>query len=73
VTSLDDVNTDDLVTSAEAARILDVDRSTITRWSDPRLSDRRLIPVRKLDGLRGAKLFRRADVEALAEQLAATA
>ena len=67
------VTTDQLITSAEAAEILGVDRSTLTRWSDPRLRDdeRKLTAVRKLDGLRGPKLFRRTDVEALAAELAA--
>jgi len=64
--------TDDLITSAEAAEILVVDRSTLTRWSDPRLrdSERRLTPIRTLNGLRGPKLFRRSDVDRLAAELA---
>jgi len=66
------VTTDDLITSAEAATILDVDRSTLTRWSDPKVPDaeRRLTPVLRAPGSTGAKFFRRADVERLRDEMA---
>ncbi|HEY9371473.1 hypothetical protein [Streptomyces sp.] len=65
------MNTPDLITSAEAAEILGVDRSTLTRWSDERLrpEERKLTPVRQLPGRTGTKLFDRSDVEVLAGEL----
>lgn len=45
----------DLITTTEAAELLGVGRSTVTRWVD----DGRLTPARKLAGLRGAWLFDR--------------
>lgn len=62
----------DLVTGVEAAEILGVDQSTVSRWSDERLSaeHRKLTPVGRLRGERGYKLFRRADVEKLRDEMA---
>jgi excisionase family DNA binding protein len=52
---------DELVTTAQAASILGKSVPTIHR-----LADSGTLPVaHKLDGIRGAKLYRRADVEAL--------
>lgn len=61
----------DLVTSGEAAEILGVDHSTVSRWSDDRLKpdERKLTPVMRLRGRTGTKLFARTDVEALRDQL----
>jgi len=62
----------DLIGSQEAADILGVEVSTISRWSDDRLQteDRRLTPVMRLNGKTGAKLFLRADVERLRDKKA---
>jgi hypothetical protein len=67
--------TPDLIGTVEAAEILGVERSTITRWSDSRLKpeERRLTVALRLGGPTGAMLFRRADVEALAAELAGEA
>jgi hypothetical protein len=64
--------TQDLIGTAEVARLLDVDPATISRWSDERLKpeERRLHIALRLPGKTGAKLFRRADVEALRDELA---
>lgn len=52
----------DLVEAAEAARILGVERSTVTRYEQRRL----IVPVDvKYEGRRRKPLFRRADVEKL--------
>lgn len=55
------------VTAADAALILDCDRSTVHRL----IARGALTPTLKLPGLRGAVLFARADVESLAEERAA--
>lgn len=54
---------DDLMTTSEVCDLLDVGSSTVSRWA----MSGALAPARKLPGLRGAYLFRRADVEALAK------
>jgi hypothetical protein len=66
--------TQDLIGSTEAAEILGVDGSTLSRWTDEKLKPeaRRLTVAFRLPGPTGAKLFRRSDVEALAAELAAT-
>jgi hypothetical protein len=63
---------DELIDSRTAADILGVDLSTLSRWSDRRLPAgwRPLTPVHRGRGPSGAKLFKRADVEALRDQLA---
>jgi predicted site-specific integrase-resolvase len=59
------VDTDELIGSAEAERILGVNRATISRW----VKDNKLNTAMKLPGLRGPMLFRRSDVERLAARL----
>jgi excisionase family DNA binding protein len=54
-------NTNDLISSIEAAELLGVGRSTLTRW----VQSGRLTEAMKLPGDTGARLFRRTDVEAL--------
>ena len=62
------MQTVDLVTTAEALTILRKSSpSTVTRL----VQAGKLVPVQKLPGLRGAFLFNRADVEALAAERAA--
>lgn len=52
---------DDLMTTSEVCGLLGIGSSTVSRWA----MSGALAPARKLPGLRGAYLFRRADVEAL--------
>lgn len=55
---------DDLITTAEALEVLGKSSATtISRY----VTAGKLTPARKLPGLRGAYLFRRADVERLAD------
>ena len=54
-------NGDDLIGAAEAAAILKIDRSTLSR----RVKAGVIVPAKKLEGLRGPMLFTRSDVEAL--------
>lgn len=51
-----------LVGSKEACRLLDINRSTITRW----VASGRLVPFAKVPGTTGGFLFALSDVEALA-------
>jgi predicted site-specific integrase-resolvase len=52
----------DLINSAEAARILGVDRATFNRWAK-----RGLVPIAITGpGLTGMRFFRRADILELA-------
>lgn len=51
-----------LMTADEAAALLGVDRSTVTRWAQ----SGRLEEHMKFPGLRGPRLFERSTVEALA-------
>ena len=55
-------NPDELVTTAEAADLLNVDRSIVIRH----VQRGDLVPCQKLPGRTGAYLFVRADVQALA-------
>ena len=57
-----------LVTAAEAAELVGVDRSTIARW----VAAGRLTAAHKNPGATGARLFDRAEVEALAADRAAS-
>lgn len=57
---------DDLIPTAEACRILDRDRSVLSRW----VTAGRIKPALRAPGLRGAMMFRRVEVEALAAELA---
>lgn len=56
-----------LIGTAEAAHLLGVSRSTITRWADTGY----LPNAARLDGRTGAYMFERADVERLAQERAA--
>lgn len=58
--------TDERVTSAEAAEILGVDHSTVSRLSSGKSP--KLAPIDRFPGKTGAKWFHRADVEALAAE-----
>jgi excisionase family DNA binding protein len=58
------IRVDDLIGSAEAAKILSVDQATISRW----VHNGTLNPATKLPGLSGAYLFHRTDIETLAER-----
>lgn len=49
----------DLVGTAEAAQILGIERSTLSRW----IQLGHLAPAQKLPGKTGAHLFRRSDLE----------
>lgn len=53
----------DLIGAAEAARMLELERSTLTRW----IHGGKIKPLAQLDGKRGAYVFDRSDVEALAQ------
>lgn len=55
---------DDLLPSSEVCALLFVDRSTLSRY----VKAGRITPARKLAGLRGAMLFNRGDVDALAAE-----
>jgi predicted site-specific integrase-resolvase len=52
----------ELIGTAESARILEIDKTTLTRW----VADGRVVPAVKLPTTNGAFLFARADIEALA-------
>jgi predicted site-specific integrase-resolvase len=60
---------DELVGTRTAARILDVNTATITRW----VAEGTLSTAGKLPGKNGAFVFRRVDVEAKRAELAAAA
>jgi excisionase family DNA binding protein len=53
----------DLIGTAEAAQVLGIDRSTLSRWT----KDGRITPALQLPAHKGAYLYHRADVEALLE------
>ncbi len=55
------VNDTDLLTTAEAAELTGWSVPTINRWAD----DGTLPTAHKLPGIRGARLFLRADVDQL--------
>ena len=55
------------IPSAEACRLLNIDRSTLTRW----VASGRLTPAFKAPGLRGAYFFELEHVQALAAENAA--
>lgn len=56
---------DDLIGGTEACRILGIDKSTLSRWVNHR--DPKILPALQLPGARGVMLFKRAEVEALAD------
>jgi predicted site-specific integrase-resolvase len=55
----------DLIGSADAEIILGIDRATVTRWA----ASGRLKLVTRLPGIRGALLFDRTQVCAVAEEI----
>lgn len=61
--------TTDLLSTVEAAAILKVERSTISRW----VAAKRLTPAHQIAGRTGAFLFSRRDVEKLRDELAGAA
>jgi excisionase family DNA binding protein len=56
----------DLIGTTEAARILNIDKPTLTRW----VAAGRITAVLKLPGKNGAFLFHRADITQLANERA---
>lgn len=59
----------DMLTTRQTAELLGRTVSSVHRYT----VEGRLAPAMKIDGLRGPKLFARADVEALAAELAGEA
>lgn len=59
----------DLIASGEASKILQIDRSTLSRL----VSAGKITPALKIEGLRGPMWFEREDVQALADERARTA
>lgn len=55
----------DLIGTAEAAALLGIERSTLSRW----VALGRLQPTYRLPGPNGAMLYDRTDVEALRDRL----
>lgn len=53
------MSNDDLLATVEAAQVIGVERSTLSRWID----SGRITPAHKLPGVNGAHLFRRSEVE----------
>ena len=53
------MSTTDHLTSAQVCDLLNIDRSTLSRW----VASGRVSPFMKLDGLRGAFIFTRAEVD----------
>lgn len=56
----------DLIPSAEACDILNIDRSTLSRW----VSAGKIAPALKINGRTQPMFFERADVEALRKSMA---
>ncbi len=56
---------EELVT-AEVCKLLNIDRTTVTRW----VQAGKLTPARKLPGVSGAYLYKRADIDAMLERRA---
>lgn len=52
----------DLLSTVEAAAIIGVERSTLSRWID----SGRIAPALKLPGINGAHLFARSEVDRVA-------
>ena len=63
------MHTSDLIQSAEAASILGVDRSTLSRWVDAG----KVQPALRGEGQNGPLFFRRSDIEAYASRRAEAA
>lgn len=62
------VPADKLITTAEVAQVLGVSVKTVNQWA----SQGRLTVAQKLPGVRGANLYRRSYIEALANKRRAT-
>lgn len=62
-------STDDYLESAEVVQILNIDRSTLSRW----VTSGRIKPAMKLRGLRGAFLFAPTEVERVRQQSSSAA
>lgn len=60
------MNTDALIGSKDACRILNIDKATLSRW----VTAGTLTPALQLPGRNGAYLFHRAHIEQLAAQRA---
>lgn len=58
----------DLIGSTEAARTINVDKTTLTRW----VADGRIATAHKLPGRNGAYLFHRGEVDRVAKEYAAS-
>ena len=58
------ITLDDVINASEAAQLLGIDRSVLTRYS----TAGKLTPVKKFPGTTGAYLFLRTDVLALAAE-----
>jgi predicted site-specific integrase-resolvase len=56
----------DLIGSSESCRILEIDKSTLSRW----VADGVITPASKMPGRNGAYVFHRRDVEALRDERA---
>lgn len=52
-----------MIGTREACDVLGVNRSTLTRW----VAAGRITPVTRLPGTTGAYVFRRADIDAIAQ------
>lgn len=61
------MDVDDLIGSAEARKILQVDKSTLSRW----VAAGTVTPIKRFAGRTGAMIFRRGDIEKLAAVRAA--
>lgn len=57
-----------LIGTTEAARVIDCDKTTLTRW----LAAGRITAAHKLPGKNGALLFTRAEVERVRDEYAAS-
>lgn len=59
---------EDLIGGTQAAQLLGVHRSTLTRWTQLG----RIAPVTQLPGRNGVVLYRRSDIEALSAEVEAS-
>jgi len=60
-------NRSEFVSTAEVVEATGKSVATVTRW----VASGKLDPIHKGNGVRGAFLFRRADIEALLEEISA--
>lgn len=61
------IASDDLIPTAEVAKMAGCDVATVARW----VRDGRLTPAVQAPGIRGARLFRRSDVEVFIDKASA--